>query len=107
MSSHPSFSWIPCECSKYYFPFGNMDWIWAQRGRHWSKDGTASLAHDKGRRPFAAKDELEGCEERVGANKEKCLVNGPERMLCYATCGFFMSEEEFRPGDERTEVFGW
>lgn len=84
-----------------------MDWIWAQRGRHWSKDGTASLAHDKGRRPFVAKDELEGCEERVGANKEKCLVNGPERMLCYATCGFFMSEDEFRPGDERTEVFGW
>lgn len=92
---------------KYYFPFGNMDWIWAQRGRHWSRDGSLSMVTDKGRRSFEAKDEMEGCEERVGEKKEKCLENGQERKLCYKTCGSFMTDDDFRPGEERRTVFGW
>lgn len=91
----------------YYFPFGNKDWIWAQRGRHWNKDGTVSLANDKGRRPFEPKDELRDCETKVGPGKEKCWVNGIERKRCYKTCGFFMPDDEFRPGEEREKVFGW
>jgi len=89
---------------EYYFPFGNMDWIWAQRGRHWNKDGTASMLNDKGRQPFEPKDAISGCEHRVGKNKEKCLVHGEVRMRCYKTCGFFKSDENYRPGLERTIV---
>ena len=39
-------------CSTYYFPFRNIDWIWPQRGRHWSKDGSVSMVNDKGLVPF-------------------------------------------------------
>mmetsp|Transcript_31582 Transcript_31582/g.67312 ORF Transcript_31582/g.67312 Transcript_31582/m.67312 type:complete len:85 (-) Transcript_31582:434-688(-) len=84
-----------------------MDWIWAQRGRHWNKNGGVSLKDDKGREPFEPKDELKNCESRVGENKEKCWVNSNERKRCYKTCGFFMSDDEFRPGEEREKVFGW
>mmetsp|Transcript_19450 Transcript_19450/g.42294 ORF Transcript_19450/g.42294 Transcript_19450/m.42294 type:complete len:820 (-) Transcript_19450:205-2664(-) len=91
----------------YYFPFGNMDWIWAQRGRHWSKDGSVSLVSDKGRVPFEAKDDLEGCEERVGEKKEKCVQNTIERKRCYKTCGTFVTDDKYRPGEERQKVFGW
>ena len=94
-------------CSNYYFPFGNKDWIWAQRGRHWNKEGTASLVGDRGRDPFEAEDAMGNCKEKVGGGKEQCLVNGPERKLCFKTCGTFMTEDEFRPGEERREVFGW
>ena len=66
-----------------------------------------SLVNDKGRAPFEAEDEMEGCEEKVGLGKEKCLVNGPERKLCFKTCGTFMTEDKFRPGEERRKVFGW
>ena len=48
--------------SKYYFPFGNMDWIWAQRGRHWSREGNVSMAEDRGRGPFEAEDAMENCK---------------------------------------------
>lgn len=96
------------EHDKYYFPFGNMDWIWAQRGRHWKRgDTSVSMVNDKGRAPFEAKDEMEGCAERVGPNKEKCLEHGDERMLCYKTCGSFISDDEFKPGEERRNLLGW
>jgi len=91
----------------YYFPFGNEDWIWAQRGRHWSADGSLSLVKDKGRVSFEAKDELKGCKRRVGKNKEKCMENTIERKRCYKTCGTFMTDDKFRPGEERRKVFGW
>lgn len=84
-----------------------MDWIWAQRGRHWNKEGTVSLVEDKGREPFMAKDDLEGCEARVGEKKEKCMVHGDERMYCYDTCGFFITDDDYRPGEERQKVFEW
>ncbi|KAL7543508.1 hypothetical protein ACHAXR_012794 [Thalassiosira sp. AJA248-18] len=95
------------EHDKYYFPFGNMDWIWAQRGRHWNKAGTASLTGDKGRVSFVAEDEMEGCEEKVGEKKEKCLVHGHERMLCYKTCGAFISDDKYSLGEERRKMVGW
>mmetsp|Transcript_3663 Transcript_3663/g.5686 ORF Transcript_3663/g.5686 Transcript_3663/m.5686 type:complete len:154 (+) Transcript_3663:179-640(+) len=91
----------------YYFPFGNEEWIWAQAGRHWKKDGSVSLTSDKGRDPFIPEDHIENCETRVGKNKEKCWVNGIERKRCYKTCGFFMPDDEFRPGEERQKIFGW
>lgn len=84
-----------------------MDWIWAQRGRHWNKEGTVSLVEDKGRESFEAEDEMEGCEEKVGENKEKCLVHGAERMLCYKTCGAFIPDDKFKPGEERRTIVGW
>ena len=84
-----------------------MDWIWAQRGRHWNREGTVSLVNDKGRTEFEAEDEMDNCEERVGEGGENCLRHGPERMLCYKTCGTFMEDDEFRPGAHRGEVFGW
>jgi len=92
------------EHDKYYFPFGNMDWIWSQRGRHWNKDGTASMMNDKGRQPFEPVDAIEGCEDRVGENKEECMVHGEVRMNCYKTCGFFKDDGEYRPGEERAVV---
>ena len=92
------------EHDKYYFPFGNMDWIWAQRGRHWNKDGTASMMNDKGRQPFEPVDAIEGCEYRIGENKDECMVHGEVRMNCYKTCGFFKDDGEYRPGEERKIV---
>lgn len=91
----------------YYFPFGNQDWIWAQRGRHWNRDGTASLAEDRGRMPFEAVDAMDDCEVRVGPKKEKCVQNTDERKLCFKTCGMFMTEDEYHPGERRAEVLGW
>ena len=84
-----------------------MDWIWAQRGRHWNKEGTASLVEDKGRVHFEPHDEMDGCEEKVGDNNEKCLVHGAERMLCYKTCGAFITDEKYQPGEQRRSTFGW
>ena len=96
------------EHDKYYFPFGNMDWIWAQRGRHWQAgDSSVSLVNDKGRRPFEPKDEMENCEERVGENKEKCFVHGNERMLCYKTCGTFTPDDKYKLREQRHKVVGW
>jgi len=92
------------EHDRYYFPFGNMDWIFAQRGRHWNKEGTASMLDDKGRKPFEPVDAIEGCEYRVGENKEECMVHGEVRMNCYKTCGFFKDDSEYRPGEERKVV---
>ncbi len=65
------------------------------------------MVNDKGRQPFEAKDEMEGCEAKVGDNKEKCLKHGDERMLCYKTCGAFMTDGDFQPGVERKQVFEW
>lgn len=89
-----------------------MDWIWAQRGRHWNKEGNVSLATgDKGRAPFVAKDAMEGCEERVGygkPNRHLCWVNGLERKKCYETCGFFINDDEYHPGkQDRQKWLGW
>ena len=92
------------EHDRYYFPFGNMDWIYAQRGRHWNKDGTVSMLDDRGRKPFEPVDAIEGCEYRVGENKEECMVHGEVRMNCYKTCGFFKDDGEYRPGEERKVV---
>ena len=92
------------EHDRYYFPFGNMDWIFAQRGRHWNKEGNASMLDDKGRKPFEPVDAIEGCEYRVGENKEECMVHGEVRMNCYKTCGFFKDDSEYRPGEERKVV---
>ena len=66
-----------------------------------------SMVKDKGRKPFTPKDAMEGCEEAIGENGEKCLENGNPRTLCYETCKHFMKDEEFRPGVDREEVFGW
>ena len=93
--------------SNYYFPFGNEEWIWAQAGRHWKKDGSVSLTSDKGCDPFIPEDHIKNCETRVGKSKEKCWVDGIERKRCYKTCGFFMPDDKFCPGEERQKIFGW
>ncbi len=84
-----------------------MDWIWAQQDRHWNKNGGVSLKDDKGREPFETKVKMKNCKLRVGENKEKFWVNSNKRKQCYKECGFFVSDDEFRPGEKREKVFGW
>lgn len=79
------------------------EWIWAQRGRHWRKEGGRGLVGDMGRRPFVVEDAVEGC------TKEDCNNDGVRpRNSCLETCKVFMDDaSEYKPGLERREVFGY
>jgi len=98
---------VIAEHDTWYFPFGNNDWILAQKGRHWHKDGGRSMLDDEGRAPLVVKDQIPGCAERVGPNKEKCFVHTEERQKCWKTCGAFIDDEDYRPGVSRKTVYGY
>jgi len=95
------------EHDDWYFPFGHHPWIRAQKGRHWHKDGGRSLHTDTGRAPLKVEDQIEGCAERIGENKEKCFEHTLERQKCWKSCGAFMDDVDYRPGEARKEVFGY
>lgn len=95
------------EHDDWYFPFGHHAWIRAQKGRHWHRDGGRSLRADAGRAPLEVEDQIEGCAERVGASKEKCFEHTLERQKCWKTCGAFIDDADYRPGDARKDVLGY
>lgn len=86
-------------------PTGDEDWIWAQRGRHWSKDGSRSLVGDLGRKEMEVKDSMMGCEERTKHNE--CLGDSKERAECWKSCRVFIPDDEYKPGEERRQVLGY
>ena len=76
------------------------EWIWAQRGRHWRKDGGGDgLVGDKGRRAFEFEDEDDDCSEDI--------CTGSQRNECLQTCKVFMDDRYYKPGTPRSEVFGY
>ena len=80
------------------------DWVWTQRGRHWSKEGGRSLVDDVGRKPFNVEDRMDGCR------KDLCIREDDEGMYrnqCMKTCKVFMDDEDYKPGKERREVYGY
>ena len=75
-------------------------WVWAQRGRHWRKDGGGNgLVGDLGRSPVAFKDFKKGC------TKDDCTDD--DRNNCMKTCKVFMDDREYKTGKERREVMGY
>lgn len=86
-------------------PTGDEEWIWAQRGRHWSKDGKKSLVKDIGRKEIDVKDQLKDCE-KITRNGE-CKMNSKERSGCLKTCRVYLEDEEYKPGMRRSEFFGY
>ena len=86
-------------------PTGDEEWIWAQRGRHWSKDGKRSLVNDIGRKKLNVKDELKDCE-KITQNGE-CAGNTRERSGCLQTCRIYLHDDEYKPGEKRSDFFGY
>lgn len=86
-------------------PTGDEDWIWSQRGRHWSKDGKKSLVNDVGRREFEVKDEFKNCEKKT--QNGECKGNTKERSGCLKTCRVYLHDDEYKPGTKRSEFFGY
>lgn len=86
-------------------PEGEVNWIWSQRGRHWHKDGGRSLETDLGRTPFAVEDALDECDKKVLDGK--CIGDTEERAGCLKTCGVFVDDAVYKPGEERRKVFGY
>lgn len=72
-------------------PF-NTDWLMAQKGRHWEEG--KSLAHDKGRKPFTAKDKLQDCGvfAKVGLCEKDPWYT---RVNCQKSCKIFMDDEQY------------
>lgn len=80
------------------------DWVWTQRGRHWSKEGGRSLVDDIGRKPYNVEDRMEGCR------KDLCIRDDDEGMYrnqCMKTCKVFEDDEDYKPGKKRREVYGY
>ena len=88
----------------------SVQWLWTQRGRHWSPDG-ASLVNDVGRRSFSPVDKwsAEVCEEKK--QRGLCELDYPLETLleirtnCALTCKVFLTDEEYQLGVSRSEVF--
>jgi hypothetical protein len=71
---------------------GDTQWIWAQRGRLWSKDGSKSLKNDKGRYPLHVEDEHEKCPEW----KNLCASDPTGiRLKCPKTCKVYMEDDAY------------
>jgi hypothetical protein len=88
-------------------PTGDEEWIWAQRGRHWSKtDKKRSLVNDLGRKSMNVKDELSDCE-KITRNGELCRGNTKERSGCLKTCRVYLHDDEYKPGSKRSDFFGY
>jgi len=86
------------------FPVPEVEeWLWAQQGRHWSKD--MCMLPDKGRWPLWAEDRAERCAEV--AKYGKC-DSSPKlaRKICPQSCNVYMEDYEYQPGLERNAVMG-
>lgn len=86
-------------------PTGDEEWIWAQRGRHWSKDGKRSLVNDLGRKEINVEDDFKDCERRT--KNGQCKGNTEERSGCLKTCKVYLHDDEYKPGVSRKEIFGY
>ncbi|KAL7453784.1 hypothetical protein ACHAWC_005431 [Mediolabrus comicus] len=82
------------------------DWVWAQRGRHWSKNDGRSLMNDIGREPFNVVDEVDGCKAEL-CNMEEEEGDGWYRNKCAKTCKVYMDDGEYKPGTARSQVYGY
>ena len=85
---------------------GVVDWLWAQRGRHWRKDGTTDGV-DLGRRPFRAKDRLSECREM--AERGDCKSGSDPfwtRKMCPTSCHVYVDHDDYQPGVDRSIVIG-
>lgn len=80
------------------------DWVWTQRGRHWSKKGGRSLVDDEGRKPLNVEDETKGCKKHLCTQEDD---GGRYRNKCMKTCKVFMDDDDYKPGKERREVLGY
>lgn len=84
----------------------SAQWLWTQRGRHWSPDG-ASLVEDVGRRSFRPVDKWpeEVCEEKK--QNGLCEVSNAHEMRknCAVTCKVYLTDEEYQLGAPRSKVF--
>jgi hypothetical protein len=71
---------------------GDTHWIWAQRGRLWSKDGSKSLKNDKGRYPLHVEDKHVKCPEW-----NNLCVSDPTgvRLKCPKTCKVYMEDDVY------------
>ena len=81
------------------------DWVWAQRGRHWSKNDGRSLMNDIGREPFNVVDEVDGCKAELCMEEEE--GDGWYRNKCAKTCKVYMDDDEYKPGTARSQVYGY
>ena len=75
------------------FPLpGDVQWTLAQRGRHWSRDGTSSLKYDRGRTSLTVMDEWDTDHCQQLASKGEC-ENDPFQIRAYCTksCGVLSS----------------
>ena len=71
---------------------GDTEWFAAQRGRLWSKDGSTSLANDKGRKSMVVKDLVDDC------TVERCESDAQgKRLECPKTCRLYLNDEDYYP----------
>jgi hypothetical protein len=71
---------------------GDVDWLLAQTGRAWSKDGKKSLKNDTGRTPIHVQDEREDCS----MSTDRCLTDlAGFRLSCAKTCVLYMENDEY------------
>jgi len=80
------------------------EWVWRQRGRHWSKNGGRSLVNDIGRKPFNVEDNMKGCKKELCTQEDD---GGRYRNECMKTCKVFIDDDEYKPGSERVDIFGY
>jgi len=85
---------------------GEVNWLWAQQGRHWRKN-SQSNEMDFGRRPFMAEDKWEECTEL--ASDGDC-ISGEDpfetRLYCPESCQVYIPDYMYRPGIDRSIVIG-
>ncbi len=96
---------IAGDTTSIFPPTGDEEWVWSQRGRHWSKEGGRSLVGDLGRTGLKVEDEWEDCEERV--KKGGCVGDTEERTNCLRTCEVYIHDSVYKPGEERRKVLGY
>jgi hypothetical protein len=67
-------------------------WFEAQKGRVWTKDGTNSLLHDKGRLPMNIQDnDVTACSTM---NKDSCMTDlQGMRLQCPKTCELYLEDD--------------
>jgi len=71
---------------------GDSSFIASQRERLWTRDGTASLVNDKGRKPFNVQDEDSDCAR----SKHLCDTDLlGKRLRCPKTCNLYMEDEVY------------
>ena len=86
-------------------PTDAAEWMWAQRGRHWNKNGGRSLVNDVGRRSLQVQDDVDGCEEGMCLTAKDGIVE--YRNKCKRTCKIFIDDRKYQPGESRHDILGY